>query len=193
MTGQHVDSPVVVGVDGSEYALRAVRWAAAEATRRHVPLRIVSAIIPPPPAATGRLRRECAEHARIEMCVDTATRVSEQEAPGLEIDHQLVMGRPHAVLVSESQRAQLLVVGFREVDRFAGPLIRSVAVTVATHAKCPVVIVRGVERDQRRSGCSPSSSACMTRLQTMPPSRSHTRPPTLVGCRLWLCTLCEIS
>src|SRR5687768_13163926 len=32
--------PVVVGVDGSEQALRAVRWGAAEAAGRHVPLRL---------------------------------------------------------------------------------------------------------------------------------------------------------
>lgn len=34
---------VVVGVDGSEDSLRAVRWAAAEAGRRAVPLRLVHA------------------------------------------------------------------------------------------------------------------------------------------------------
>jgi nucleotide-binding universal stress UspA family protein len=98
---------------------------------------------------TGHLRRECdvrIQQERIEMYVDTATRVAEQEIPGLEIDHQLVMGGPHAVLVSESRRAQLLVVGSREVGCFAGPLMGSVAVTMATYANCPVVIVRGAER-----------------------------------------------
>jgi nucleotide-binding universal stress UspA family protein len=34
---------VVAGVDGSECGLQAVRWAAAEAARRHLPLRLVSA------------------------------------------------------------------------------------------------------------------------------------------------------
>ena len=33
---------VVVGVDGSDSALRAVRWAADEATRRREPLRLVT-------------------------------------------------------------------------------------------------------------------------------------------------------
>jgi hypothetical protein len=36
--------PVSVGVDGSESSMRAVRWAAREAGRRHAPLRIVQAI-----------------------------------------------------------------------------------------------------------------------------------------------------
>ena len=35
--------PVVVGVDGSEESLRAVEWAAMEAKRHSLPLRIVSA------------------------------------------------------------------------------------------------------------------------------------------------------
>ena len=34
---------VVAGVDGSECSLQAVRWAAAEAARRLVPLRLVAA------------------------------------------------------------------------------------------------------------------------------------------------------
>ena len=36
-------NPVVVGVDGSEESLRAVEWAALEARRHSVPLRILSA------------------------------------------------------------------------------------------------------------------------------------------------------
>ncbi|AHH98811.1 hypothetical protein KALB_5449 [Kutzneria albida DSM 43870] len=39
--------PVVVGVDGSTTALYAVRWAAGEAARRQVPLRLVYAQTPP--------------------------------------------------------------------------------------------------------------------------------------------------
>ena len=37
---------VVVGVVGSDSALRAVRWVADEATRRHEPLRLVAAACP---------------------------------------------------------------------------------------------------------------------------------------------------
>ena len=37
---------VVVGVDGSDSALRAVRWAADDTIRRHEPLRLVAAACP---------------------------------------------------------------------------------------------------------------------------------------------------
>ena len=40
--------PVVAGVDGSEESLRAVEWAAREASRHGAPLRLVSAPAAPP-------------------------------------------------------------------------------------------------------------------------------------------------
>lgn len=44
MNAQHIRRTVVVGIDGSDNALHAVRWgAAAEARRREVPLRLVHA------------------------------------------------------------------------------------------------------------------------------------------------------
>ena len=43
MNAAQAGRPVVAGVDGSESALEAVRWAAQEAHRRRVPLRLVSA------------------------------------------------------------------------------------------------------------------------------------------------------
>ncbi|GAA4391261.1 universal stress protein [Tsukamurella soli] len=44
MTESTVDRYVLVGVDGSESSLRAVRWAARVAQRRHEPLRIVTVV-----------------------------------------------------------------------------------------------------------------------------------------------------
>jgi nucleotide-binding universal stress UspA family protein len=41
---QHHGRTVVVGIDGSESALEAVRWGAAEAVRRNVALRVVTAM-----------------------------------------------------------------------------------------------------------------------------------------------------
>jgi nucleotide-binding universal stress UspA family protein len=44
MEAQHSRRTVVVGIDGSRSALRAVQWAVAEAARRKLPLRIVMAL-----------------------------------------------------------------------------------------------------------------------------------------------------
>ncbi|HXT46213.1 MAG TPA: universal stress protein [Pseudonocardiaceae bacterium] len=43
MQAQQTRRAVVVGVDGSQSALTAVRWAAREASRRRLPLRLVHA------------------------------------------------------------------------------------------------------------------------------------------------------
>ena len=43
MDRQRTNRPVVVGVDGSDDAARAVLWGAAEAHRRRLPLRLVAA------------------------------------------------------------------------------------------------------------------------------------------------------
>ena len=44
MTSKLVRHPIVAGVDGSLPALHAAVWAADEAARRHVPLRVVYAV-----------------------------------------------------------------------------------------------------------------------------------------------------
>ncbi len=47
------DRPIVVGVDGTTTALRAVAWAAREARLRQRPLRLVHAAPCPVPAAVA--------------------------------------------------------------------------------------------------------------------------------------------
>lgn len=43
MTRPHAPSPIVVGIDGSDAAVAAARWAAEEAVARDVPLRLIHA------------------------------------------------------------------------------------------------------------------------------------------------------
>jgi nucleotide-binding universal stress UspA family protein len=52
------------------------------------------------------------------------------------------------VLQAESTRAELVVLGDRGLGGFAGLLIGPVAVTLAAHAACPIVVVRGPEPDR---------------------------------------------
>ncbi len=142
---------VVVGVDGSECALQAVRWAAAEAGRRRLPLRLVAAYSWPGGRLVGdpglgvdhrRVLRDLAEEQ-----LAAAARTAAAVTPGLAVEQVPVQGLPVPVLHAESARAALVVLGDRGLGGFTGLLVGSVAVDLAAHAVCPIVVVRGPEPD----------------------------------------------
>ncbi|MFF5214171.1 universal stress protein [Micromonospora sp. NPDC000442] len=143
-------APIVVGVDGSEIALHAVRAAAREAAYRHRPLRIVHAFIwplmkvplgPAPGApADGGLRNQA------ERCVADAVAEAGKVAPEVSVTGAVVDGAASTVLLAEARDAALVVLGNRGLGGFAGLLLGSVAVQVSAHADCPVLVVRSESR-----------------------------------------------
>jgi len=141
---------VVVGVDGSPAALRAVRLAAAEAARRERPLRVVHGFIwpllhvtadPPPGAPPGGGLRHQAE-----QLVEAAVTEAEATDGGLRISGEIIDGEAAAVLLRECPNTALIVLGDRGLGGFTALLVGSVAVQVAGHADCPVLVARGAER-----------------------------------------------
>ncbi|SBT45216.1 universal stress protein [Micromonospora narathiwatensis] len=141
---------VVVGVDGSEPALRAVRLAAAEAARRDRPLRVVHGFIWPllrvpgsapagaPPG--GGLRHQAEE------LVSAAVAEARAAAPGLRVSGEIIDGEAAAVLLGETPTATMIVLGDRGLGGFAALVVGSVAIQVAQHADCPVLVARGAQR-----------------------------------------------
>ncbi len=137
---------VVVGVDGSEHSLEALRWAAREAGVTGARLHVVTAwsypehptpfgIVPGLPLPPDPL----AEAHRILAL--TVARVVGDPAP-IEVVAEVIEGEPAQVLLDASRRAQLLVVGSRGHGTFTGMLLGSVSERCAHHAACPVVITR---------------------------------------------------
>jgi nucleotide-binding universal stress UspA family protein len=116
---------MLVGVDGSEASLAAVRWAQAECARRRLPLTVVM----------------------VSVEASTAERVRQMIAPGAADDPELrlieVAGDPAPCLTEMAGGAEALVLG--QHGRFAVtrqlPTLGSVSRRVAAHAACPVVIV----------------------------------------------------
>ena len=137
--------PVVVGVDGSASAYRAVEWAAAEADRRGVALRLVRAFswttADHPTGWVARYRDEVLEVARRQVA--RAVRVAADARPDVEAAARVEIGAPIEVLSAEARRAQLLVLGDRGLGEVAGLVLGSVAVSLAARGACPVVVVRG--------------------------------------------------
>ena len=144
MNPQLTQRPVVVGVDGSDPALRAVRWAAAEASRRGAELRLVTAFDwaedRVPLGANPAGYREALRRTARNLLAEAAA-VADRHAPGVPVARHTVHGPAVEVLREESHRAQLLVVGDRGLSRLEGLLAGSVAVAMATTAACPVVVV----------------------------------------------------
>jgi nucleotide-binding universal stress UspA family protein len=139
-------------VDGSECALHAVRWAAAEAVRRHRPLRLVAAHTWPSGTRVGTPDLGVDPEAVLREVVvgrlATAAAAATAVARDLPVEQVETTGSPVAVLQAESTRAELVVLGDRGLGGFAGLLIGPVAVTLAAHAACPIVVVRGPEPDR---------------------------------------------
>ena len=141
---------VVVGVDGSESSLEAVRLAAREAALRHCPLHVVHAFVwalmnvplGPHPLGPpdGGLRNEA------ERLVKTALEEAETAAPGVPVTSEIIDGAAAPVLIGEASDARMVVVGDRGLGGFSGLIVGSVAVQLTSHATCPVVVVRGEAR-----------------------------------------------
>ncbi|HYQ63970.1 universal stress protein [Actinophytocola sp.] len=143
-----VNTPVVAGVDGSESALHAVRWAALEARRRHAGLRLVHAFGIPVGYAPGFVDWHALHEAVVAQgrtWLDEARKAAEETVPGLAVELVEVKAGSVPVLLKESAHAALVVLGTRGLGGFTGLVIGSTAVEVAAHAHCPVVVVRGAD------------------------------------------------
>jgi nucleotide-binding universal stress UspA family protein len=148
-TGQ---AGVLVGVSGSLASASALRWAAAEARRRHARLRVIrswdpefdTAALPPDlRMAPARLQAAAAQSLAEVMCA-----VFGAEAPD-DVTAELARGVAERVLADRSAGAELLVLGSAAppggAARSIGPVVRS----CLSRASCPVVVVSPpAERDQ---------------------------------------------
>ncbi|MBP2328762.1 nucleotide-binding universal stress UspA family protein [Kibdelosporangium banguiense] len=141
--------PIVVGVDGSDSAQQAVRWAAREAARRKAPLRLVHANMVIPAYTTVPVPRSLAQALAEEgrRWLREASQVAQEEEPQIEVSRILERADPPTVLLAESQTAQLMVLGSRGLGGFTGLMVGSVAVKLAQRASCPVVVVRDEHDD----------------------------------------------
>jgi nucleotide-binding universal stress UspA family protein len=139
--------PIVVGVDGSVSATHAVRWAAREAARRQAQLLLVHAcaMIPAPTPPGVTLPRSYHEAMLGEgtQWLSEAAATAQQVAPDVTVRTELASGFAAEQLIGRSASAALVVLGSRGLGGFSGLVVGSIAVAVATHGHCPVVVVRG--------------------------------------------------
>lgn len=121
--------PVVVGVDENPPAQLALRWAIEEARLRGLPVRLVNVDRKPSGRPAGAM-------------FDAALDYSLARLPSDRLEAIRASGAPAEVLLDQSMDAELLVVGSRALPTIASVALGSVSNAVATHATCPVVVIR---------------------------------------------------
>lgn len=132
---------IVVGIDGSPSSEGALHWAVEEARIRGAALEIIHAWHSGLPGLVpDRPDDDFQQHSR--SVLDTAVSGLPEGGSSLDIDTRSVKGHPAAVLIDASADAALVVVGSHGHGGVAGSVLGSVSQRVASHARCPVVIVR---------------------------------------------------
>ncbi len=139
--------PIVAGTDGSEESLRAVDWAAREATLRGAPLRIVSAasVLPRMISRAGPTDYDTVTDVLVEerdRALAAGAERAAKVAPGLLIDTDRLTGQPAQAVTDSGAGALMLVLGSRGVGAFTAMVLGSISRYAASHASCPVVVVR---------------------------------------------------
>ena len=139
---------VVVGVDGSAESIGALRWASGYAAATGATITAVLSWHYPAPvglAPVGVAPKAVSDDVRAHLQEDLDKALTEVFGTGApdNVQAKLAYGHPATVLVEESRKADLLVVGQRGHGAFTGMLVGSVSMHCVTNAECPVVVVRG--------------------------------------------------
>ncbi|MFF5013138.1 universal stress protein [Streptomyces sp. NPDC001165] len=145
-----MELPLVVGVDGSEPSLGAVDWAADEAALRGVPLRVVYASLWEryEGIAPAQALNKPSDQVMAEDIVAGAARRAQGRHADLKVVTDVLPEEPEYALVRESRTACALVVGTRGRGGIVDMLLGSVSLTLAAHADCPVIVLRGSHDNQ---------------------------------------------
>ena len=128
---------VLVGVDGSPATAGAVRWAAREAARRHLPLDLVQ-VLPPSERPHHELR---SPSGRAHALLEQARQVAGTGAPEVPVRLSVVDGVAGPALVAAAAHARLLVVGARPGSGLADMGVGRTVAHAMGHAPCPVIVV----------------------------------------------------
>lgn len=136
---------IVAGTDGTEHSLAAVEWAANEAQRRRVALRIVYTFGGDWHDSRFGIGDEYLDVARqmADAVVAYACDRARQAAPTAAISTDTRVGHPVPGLLDALHGAELLVLGNHGHGGLTGLLCGSVNRRMTARSPCPVAVVRG--------------------------------------------------
>ncbi|MFE4414560.1 universal stress protein [Streptomyces sp. NPDC056821] len=137
--------PITAGVDGSEESLAALAWAAREAERRGLPLRLVRAWRHEVHDAFDAGDRDTQRQWVRESVAGAARTVTERH-PALTVTADAVEDDAVPALLGAAAESEALVLGSRGRGALVGFLVGSVGQQVIAGTERPVVLVRTGDR-----------------------------------------------
>lgn len=133
--------PITAGVDGTDESHAALAWAAREAVRRGLPLRVVHAWRFQPHEAIDAADAD-GQAGWVRKAVAEAAQTVTERHPELDVTTDVLEGGPVDTLAAAAADAEMLVLGSRGHGRVVGFLLGSVGQQVIAGATGPVVLVR---------------------------------------------------
>ncbi|MEV0980126.1 universal stress protein [Streptomyces sp. NPDC049915] len=132
---------ITAGVDGTDESRAALDWAAREAVRRSLPLRVVHAW-EFQPAVPSEVAGFEAQQGWAVKALEGAVRAVTERHPELAVTSDVLEGPAVRTLLEAAAGSELLVLGSRGHGRLVGFLVGSVGQQVIVEATRPVVLVR---------------------------------------------------
>ncbi len=149
MFDRYPPKSIVVGVDGSQAAIRAARWAVDEAAGTDIPLRLLYVTKANPSASPDQAR--AALMAAEEVVHDAYLAIDEMGKP-LKVETEVLHGHPVPTLIAASRSTTLLCVGDTGAAQHPNSWLGSTAKELAQSGHCSVAIVRGDRHDTGAMG-----------------------------------------
>jgi nucleotide-binding universal stress UspA family protein len=131
---------IVVGVDGSDHAIGALRWATEEAALRGAELVVLCAWEFPHALNPVTMLTTEADPFRADAKASLERAIEAVGPADVVVLPHVVEGSAAQLLVEASSDAELVVVGSRGRGGFAGLLLGSVSQHVSAHARGPVLV-----------------------------------------------------
>ena len=168
---------IIVGVDPSAHAARAVAWAAHEAVARGLRLHLMHALDLPPGGPGLLLPDSFVEAGRTASAflLDRLGEDAHRLEPAVRVTTETSEFGAAESLIASGGEGDLIVTGTRGHGGFAGLLLGSVSLRTAAHSRCPAVVVHadrttvprteivlGVERDEDEAPIRFAFESCDT-------------------------------
>lgn len=128
---------IVVGVDGSEPASRAVDWALSWAGAVGAPVTILASEAVPP----GKTAESPGLGEKAQRVITTEMERLGEAAPDVDIEARALVAHPVTALLGASAEAGAVVVGTRGAGALQGTVIGSISGAVAASAQSPTVVL----------------------------------------------------